>query len=184
MNLQTKVVEPAEAAHHQQAQATAVMPLLGLSPQQQEFIAVGTQLYYDLLAAIHQERLKINTEMTVADPDQVAVGRTSMDDSSVDAGSSTGVSSGSEQLEMLPDRQKLLERQQELTNRLELLLNKEVSCIGFASACSLPAGGGFWMQGALPTVEFSWPSVCFRCVSTVSVSCLHYTKVVTVVVVL
>jgi hypothetical protein len=131
MNLQTKVLEPAEAAQHQQTQSIAVVPLLGLSPQQQEFIAVGTQLYYDLLAAIHQERLKINTEMTAADPDQVPVGRTSLDDSSVDTGSSTGVSSGSEQLEKLPDRQKLLERQQELTNRLDLLLNKEVSCSCF-----------------------------------------------------
>jgi hypothetical protein len=56
INLETMVSEPAEAASHQAAQAAALVPMLGLSEQQQEFVSIGMQLYYDLLAAIHQEQ--------------------------------------------------------------------------------------------------------------------------------
>jgi len=134
INLDTMVHQPTAAAQHQQAQAVAALPLLGLSEQQQEFISVGTQLYYDLLAAIHQERHKINTEMKAADPDQGGASRASTDDSRVGAGSHACLGSGSEQT--LPDRQALLERQQELANRLGLLLRKEVSCSSAVTALS------------------------------------------------
>jgi hypothetical protein len=117
------VSEPAEAASHQAAQAAALVPMLGLSEQQQEFVSIGMKLYYDLLAAVHQERQQINSEMTAAEGPDVS-SRLNSDDS-MEVGSPTSGSS-SERLESISDRGELLEKQQGLTGRLALLLHKEV----------------------------------------------------------
>ena len=119
MNLETMADEPAEAAAHQQAQATMLAPMLGLSEQQQEYIAIGMQLYFDLVAAIHQEGQQVYSQMTAATE------RPNMTTSSSSSRTSVNGSS-SERLETLPDAQELLEKQQQLTERLNLLLNKEV----------------------------------------------------------
>jgi hypothetical protein len=147
INLETMVYQPAEAAAHQQAQAAILAPLLGLSEQQQEYIAVGMQLYFDLVAAIHQQRQQVNSEMTAANeqrPDTTTNSNSRMsDDGSREVGTPTSGSS-SERLESLPDTQELLEKQQQLTERLNLLLHKEVgvgSCALLCSAVYAPVAG-------------------------------------------
>lgn len=131
-NLETMAYEPAEAAQHQQAQAAMLVPLLGLSDQQQEFIAVGMRLFYDLLDAVYQERQQISSQMTAVDTSR----RTSSEDANMDGGSPASGSS-SEQLGTIPDRQEQLEKQQQLTNRLSMLLHKEVSCFHFLADASV-----------------------------------------------
>jgi hypothetical protein len=132
INLETMVSEPAEAASHQAAQAAALVPVLGLSEQQQEFVSIGMELYYDLLAAVHQERQQINSDMTAAEG--LEASSRLNNDGSMEFGSPTSGSS-SEQLESFSDRRELLEKQQGLTSRLALLLHKEVSscCYCFAT---------------------------------------------------
>jgi hypothetical protein len=106
--------------------------LLNLSEQQQEVIAVGMQLHYDMLNAVHQERQDINSQMTVLQVERSSGSGNGPSSSNnrveppQEAGSPSSGNS-SEQLESLPDRQELLEKQQELTSRLNLLLHKEVS---------------------------------------------------------
>ena len=93
--------------------------MLGLLEQQQEYIAVGMQLYFDLVAAIHQEGQQVYSQMTAATERPNMTTSSSSSRTSVDG-------SSSERLETLPDAQELLEKQQQLTERLNLLLNKEV----------------------------------------------------------
>lgn len=120
MNLETGVPEPTKAAKHQEAQAAALVPTLGLSEQQQELIACGTQLNYDSLAGIRREQLAVNTALAATEPRQEATG-SNTDSSSTGGGSSSGASS-SEDGSQLAER---LEKQQQLTERLSLLLHKE-----------------------------------------------------------
>jgi hypothetical protein len=145
MNLETGVLEPTAASQHQEAQAAALVPTLGLSEQQQELIACGTQLYYDLLASIHKERLEINTSMTAVEPTQEATSSdtnsSNADNSNMDAGSAS-VASSSEHGLQLAERQELLEKQQQLTDRLSLLLQKEVRRWPAVAMCSRFASVG------------------------------------------
>jgi hypothetical protein len=134
MNLETGVPEPTKAAKHQEAQAAALVPTLGLSEQQQELIACGTQLYYDLLAGIRREQLAVNTALAATEPRQEATG-SNTDSSSMGGGSSSGASSSGDGLQ-LAER---LEKQQQLTERLSLLLHKEVSrscCVCLLLPCA------------------------------------------------
>jgi hypothetical protein len=118
INLDTMAMEPAEAAQHQILQAGALVPCLRLSEQQQELISVAMSIYYELLASIHRERQEIDIQMT-------AVGQHSSSRDASMAGASSS-SSSSRQVDSLPKRQQQLHAHQELTNRLNLLLHKEV----------------------------------------------------------
>jgi hypothetical protein len=65
VNLETMVAGQVEETVQQQAACIAQsLPALQLSEQQQELIAVGTHLHYDLLAAVLQERREIDVQMT------------------------------------------------------------------------------------------------------------------------
>jgi hypothetical protein len=117
INLETMQPEPAAAATHQAAQAAMLVPLLGLSEQQQEFIAVGMRLHADLLSGIHSERQKL----------QMQLAANSSDGGSSDSrgSSSDSLSSGSSgQLDSLSLRHLKLQKQQAQTDRLNLLLHK------------------------------------------------------------
>ena len=125
INLDTMAMEPAEAAQHQILQAGALVPCLRLSEQQQELISVAMSVYYELLASIHRERQEIDIQMT-------AVGQHSSSRDASVAGASSS-SSSSQQVDSLRERQEQLQVHQELTNRLNLLLHKEVSDRGSLS---------------------------------------------------
>jgi hypothetical protein len=113
LNLETLQPEPAEAAEHQLTQAAVLVPLLGLSEQQQEFIAVGMRLYYDLTASILQERQGVQTQLAACE-EGMACSQPDRADSRV-AACSNGAS-----LASLAQ----LEKQQDLSNRLNSLLHK------------------------------------------------------------
>lgn len=119
INLETMQPEPAEAARHQAEQASVVVRSLQLTEQQQEIVSVGMGLYYDLLAVIHHERQDINSQMSAVDE--------AAEDSG-EAGSATSRASSTREgsLQDLPDRRERLQKQEALTNRLDLLLHKEV----------------------------------------------------------
>jgi hypothetical protein len=129
-NLETMQPDAAGAAAHQAEQAVAVIPALGLSEQQREFIAAGMGLYYDLLSAIHAERQQNQGQLAEAD---------------CAAGPSTPLgSAGSQQepggtLESIGSRQQQLQAQQSLAQRLKLLLHKEyglrLAVMGFFAGC-------------------------------------------------
>jgi hypothetical protein len=136
-NLETMQFEPAAATTHQAAQAAALVPLLQLTKQQQELIPVAIELYYDLLAAIHQERQQINSQMTaVVD----AVAADSAAEAAASASASADAAAGSLGSRVscskasctrhasldLPDRRVRLQQQEALTTRLNQLLHKEV----------------------------------------------------------
>jgi hypothetical protein len=126
-NLQTLAIEPEEANQHVTAWPALVVPLLKLSEQQEELTAVGMHLYYEQLAATHQERRDIDQLMTVVVANEHSSSGSSTPEAALGSFSSCN---SSEQLESLPDRQELLEKQQELISRLNLLLHKEVSRAG------------------------------------------------------
>jgi hypothetical protein len=154
MNLETMQPEPAAAASHQAAQATCCLPMLDLSEQQQEFIAAGMGLYFDILHSIHQERQQLNSQMTAAAEEAEAMAAADKQQDSgcrsissgADMASPTcsGSSSGDHHV-TLPDRQEQLQKQQQLTSRLNLLLHKEVSlmreCVCWPAAICAGAGG-------------------------------------------
>lgn len=137
MNLETMQPDPTAAASHQAAQAACCLPMLGLSEQQQEFIAAGMGLYFDILQSIHQERQQLNSQMTAAtaEESEAITAADKQQDSgcrSISSGADmasltcSGSSSGDHHV-TLPDRQEQLQKQQQLTSRLNLLLHKEVS---------------------------------------------------------
>jgi hypothetical protein len=122
-NMETMQNEPAAAAKHQQAQAATVVPLLQLTERQQELIPIGVKLYYDLLAVVHQERQEINSQMTAvleAEKHNNAAAAAAADMCD------TCPATSSTQEQDLADRRARLQQQQVLTNRLTLLLDKEV----------------------------------------------------------
>jgi hypothetical protein len=119
INLETMQPQPAEAAAHQSAQAAVLVPLLRLTEQQQEIVSLGMGLYYDLLAVIHHERQDINSQMS-------AVDEAAADSGEAGSPSSRASSNRDSHLQDLPDRRELLQKQEALTNRLDLLLHKEV----------------------------------------------------------
>jgi hypothetical protein len=133
-NMETMQNEPAAAAKHQEEQAARLVPLLRLTEQQQELIPIGVRLYYDLLAGIHQERQEINAQMTAvleADRDvssSSSSAAAASDSSSIWSGAWSATSRAREQ--HLADRRARLQQHQELTNRLNLLLQKEVRVNG------------------------------------------------------
>jgi hypothetical protein len=140
INMETFESEPHQAGEMQAAQAVLIVPLLDLSEQQQEVISVGMHLYYDMLNSVHHERQALNSQMTVLQMEHSSGNGTGASSSSSnkvepprEAGSPNSANS-SDQIESLPDRQELLEKQQELTSRLNLLLHKEVSRAGTALA--------------------------------------------------
>jgi hypothetical protein len=120
INLDTMQPEPAEAAAHQAEQAAVVVRTLQLTEQQQEIVSVGMGIYYDLLAVIHQERQDINNQRTAVPEAPCADG--ALTDSHGDSPGSRASSSW----DMLAERRDWLEKQEALTNRLDLLLHKEV----------------------------------------------------------
>lgn len=117
INLETMQPEPAAAANHQAAQAAMSVPLLGLSEQQQEFIAVGMRLHADLLLGIHSERQKLQLQLASNSSDEG-----SSDSRGSSSGSVSSISSG--QLDSLSLRHQELQQQQAQTDRLNLLLHK------------------------------------------------------------
>lgn len=168
INLDTMTCEPAAAASHQAAQAATLVPLLDLSEQQQELIAAGTTLYYDLLQPIHLQRHRVHEELAAVEKEYdvqrdgggECTSADGHDDGDGDAkpgavdpgSSSSGSNSG--KLERLSSRQALLHKQQELTSRLSLLLHKEY--------CVRLTGMG-WFIGCLSYTQLSklavmcWP---------------------------
>lgn len=125
INLETMQPEPAEAAAHQAEQAAVVVWSLQLTEQQQEIVSVGMGLYYDLLAMVHQERQDINSQRTAVLEAPCADGAPT--DSS--EGSSASKASRTWDMQNLLDHRGWLEKQEELTNRLDLLLHKEVRAL-------------------------------------------------------
>jgi hypothetical protein len=127
INLETMVSEPAEAASRQAAQAAALVPVLGLSEQQQEFIHVGMRLYYDIVHMIHSERLSLQLQLASV---------VQLDGSETGSGrSAASVSNGAQ--DSLLGRRMRLAQQQQLTSRLSLLLHKvrtTCTCAGTAPA--------------------------------------------------
>jgi hypothetical protein len=129
-NLETMAFEPAAAATHQVKQAATIVPLLQLTEQQKELIPIATQLYYDLLAAIHKERQEVHKQMTAV-VEAVCADSTSSAAGAEGASSSSSVGSAQagharDPLQLLPDRRTKLQQQEALTNRLDQLLQKEV----------------------------------------------------------
>jgi hypothetical protein len=149
-NLETLANDPAEASAHQAERACMVVPLLQLTEQQQEIIAVGTGLHHDLLAALHRERQDINRQMTAV---VEAAGADSSAAHSQTGSSTTGSgSSGSMVLTPnLPDRRVQLQRQQDLANRLNTLLHKEVRNPAAAHAAAHMGWCGCMMAAVLQT---------------------------------
>jgi 3-oxoacyl-ACP reductase-like protein len=127
INLETMVSEPAEAASHQAAQAAALVPVLGLSEQQQELIEVGMRLFYDIVQGIHSEHQSLQLQVASA-----------IQRDGSDSGTDTSAASGSSGLQdSLFGRRALLENQQQLTSQLSLLLHKvrrTCSCAGATTA--------------------------------------------------
>jgi hypothetical protein len=125
-NIDTMVAGEVEATAQLQATCVAqAVPALQLSEQQQELIAVCTHLHLDLLAAVHQERKGINEQMKSA----LAQCRISSSYDTTGSASSRADPNGAEQAQRIQHRGDLLDRQQQLTSRLTLLLHKEVSCV-------------------------------------------------------
>jgi hypothetical protein len=122
INLETMKPEPAEAAAHQAAQAAVLVPMLQLTEQQQEIVSVGMGLYYDLLAVIHHERQDINSQMNTVD-------EAAEDSGEAGSPNSRASSTRDGPLQDLPDRRERLQKQEALTNRLDLLLHKEVRAL-------------------------------------------------------
>lgn len=132
MNLESLQPDPAAAASHQATQAAVLMPTLGLTEQQQEVIAVGVQLYYDLEHAVHQERQELQVQMAAveaaaeraATAGHITTSTTSSEtDSAPDP--SAGSPGGMAVLDDLSARSLQLQKQEALTCRLEMLLHKE-----------------------------------------------------------
>lgn len=128
LNLESMQPDSAAAGQHQAKQAAVLVPLLGLSEQQQELVAAGMRLYFDLEHGIHQERQDMQAQMEALE----AADDTS--DSSKDAASSSGAgpsrsssntSSADGGLAPLSSRRKLLAKQHAILGRLQLLLQKE-----------------------------------------------------------
>jgi hypothetical protein len=120
---------PGEVVTTAQLQAKCIaqaVPALQLSEQQQELIAVCTHLHFDLLAAVHHERKQVDVQMTSA------LGQCGISSSANTAGSvdsPADPANSAEQVQPIQHRGGLLDRQQQLTGRLMLLLHKEVSCV-------------------------------------------------------
>jgi hypothetical protein len=152
-NLETLQSEPAEAASHQAEQAAVLVPLLGLCEQQQELIAVGMRLYYDLVLEIYTERRALQVKVAAAAATRASASGTTMPSqrstngeangsnaqvSNAAACSSEGGGSGSSSAEGIAagviSRLESLEKQCEVTDRLQLLLHK-VWCSSSHSAC-------------------------------------------------
>jgi hypothetical protein len=122
--MDTMQADPAAAARHQAAQAAVAVPLLQLTPQQQELMPVGVKLFYDLLDVVYQERQEINSQMTaVVEAERYAkAAATATADACAAAGPAASSTDGND----LADRRVRLQQQEALTNRLTLLLHKEV----------------------------------------------------------
>lgn len=127
INLDTMAFEPAEAAQHQEVQADALIPCLRLSEQQRELVAAAMSLYYELLDSIHRERQEIDVQMTAAgQPRSSSSSGGGSRAAPGAAGASTSSSNSGQQMDSLQVQQEQLQVHQELTNRLNLLLHKEV----------------------------------------------------------
>jgi hypothetical protein len=132
-NLETMQLEPAAAAAHQAAQAAMVVPLLQLTEQQQELIPIAVELFHDLLAVVLKERQEINSQLA-AMVETAEVGITAAGAAAAggkDDGSPSGSRGRSQSVSgnrdtVLPDHGTQLQQQEELTNRLNQLLHKEV----------------------------------------------------------
>jgi hypothetical protein len=122
INLNTMQPEPAEAVAHQAEQAAVVVRTLQLTEQQQEIVCVGMGIYYDMLAVIHHKCQDINNQRTAVLEEPCADG--ALADAHGD--SSGGRASSAWDMQDLAERRDWLEKQEELTNQLDLLLHKEV----------------------------------------------------------
>lgn len=126
-NLETMQYEPAAATKHQAAQAAAWVPALQLTEQQQELIPIGLGLYNDLVAVIHRERHELNSQMTAAVDAPSAHSAAAAAAADLTGSSLTFTSHHSrDPLQELPQRAARLQQQAALTDRLNLLLHKEV----------------------------------------------------------
>lgn len=145
VNLETLQPEPAEAAEQQLTQAAVLAPMLGLSEQQQEYIAVGMRLYYDLSASIIQEQKDVQTQLAACE-EGMACSQPDRADSS-----SAACSNGASLTSLVQ-----LEKQEGLTNRLNSLLHKvRCWCLWHPSAAPLCR----WRSGAPRIVSSSTPGV-------------------------
>lgn len=127
-NLETMQYEPEAATKHQAAQAAAWVPALQLTEQQQELIPIGLGLYNDLVAVIHRERHELNSQMTTAVDAPSAHSAAAAAAAADLTGSSLTFTShhSRDPLQELPQRAAQLQQQAALTDRLNLLLHKEV----------------------------------------------------------
>jgi hypothetical protein len=128
-NLETMQYEPEAATKHLAAQAAAMVPALQLTEQQQELISVGWGLYSDLVAAIHRDRHEVNSQMTTAFEAPSAHSAAAAADSTCSSLAFTSLHSR-DALQELPQRAARLQQQAALTDRLNLLLHKEVGVAG------------------------------------------------------
>jgi hypothetical protein len=172
-NMETMQPEPAEAASHQAEQAALLVPLLGLCEQQQELIAVGLRLYYDLVLEVHTERQSLQVKVAAAalsSARDATMQRSTSSEADCSNGrvrnaaacssdgrlsnaaacSSSGGSSSSsagDTASGLISRLESLEQQSEVTDRLQLLLHKvsaQASSIQQAQAVAREAAG-WWL---------------------------------------
>jgi hypothetical protein len=148
-NLETMQHEPEAATKHQAAQAAALVPALQLTQQQQqELIPVGLVLYNDLVAVIHRERHELNSQMTTAVDAPSANSAAEAAAAADSTGSSSSFTSrhSRDPLQELPQRAARLQQQAALTDRLNLLLHKEVGVAGLVMCSMRVASLGHVLQ--------------------------------------
>jgi hypothetical protein len=175
-NMETMQEDSAAAARHQAAQAAVVVPLLQLTPQQQELKTIGVKLCYDLLGVVYQERQEISSQMTsVMEAERDAKAAAT---ATADACAAAGLAANGAEKNDLADRCVRLQQQEALTNRLTLLLHKEVrGCDKGASApykrsaCVVQVCMLVLHIPAIPPP----PKACYLTVSSQIICCVEHT---------